>query len=69
MTTNEARIITNPEEVKTLDWEVPGAVFQPEDFDSSFEICRAFERQNNVLLDGEALQYFKSQIEARFSAN
>jgi hypothetical protein len=69
MTTNEARIITNPEEVKTLDWEVPGAVFQPEDFDSSFEITRAFERQNNVLLDGEALAYFKSQIEARFSGN
>lgn len=69
MTTNEARIITNPEEVKTLDWEVPGAVFQPEDFDSSFEITRAFERQNNVLLDGEALAYFKSQIETRFSGN
>lgn len=69
MATEEAKIITNPEEVKNLDWEVPGAIFDPEDFDSSFEITRAFERQNNVLLDGEALQYFKTQIEARFTAN
>jgi hypothetical protein len=68
MATSEARIITDPEEVKGLDWEVPGAEYNPLDFDSSFRICQAFERQNNVILDQDALKYFKSQIETYYSA-
>jgi hypothetical protein len=67
MATSEARIITDPEEVKGLDWEVPGAEYNPEDFDSSFEITKAFERQNGVILDQDALKFFKSQIETYYS--
>lgn len=66
--TNETPIITDPEKVQELDWEVPGAEYDPEDFDSSFEITRAFERQNGVILDGEALRYFKLSIETYYSA-
>lgn len=66
--TNEAPIITDPEQVKVLDWEVPGAEFDPEDHDSSFNITRAFESLNNVILDGEALRYFKANIETHYAA-
>lgn len=64
----EAPIITDPEKVKELDWEVPGAEYDPEDFDSSFNITKAFESLNNVILDGEALRYFKTQIETYYTA-
>jgi hypothetical protein len=64
----EAPIITDPEQVKVLDWEVPGAEFDPEDHDSSFNITRSFESLNNVILDGPALRYFKANIEEYYKA-
>lgn len=66
---NETPIITDPEKVKELDWEIPGAEYDPEDFDSSYSITRAFESLNGVILDGEALRYFKMNIEAYYTAS
>lgn len=64
---NTAPMVTDPEQVKAMDWAIPGVEYDDTDHELDFKITRAFEAVNNVILDGDALQYFRSKIVETYS--
>lgn len=61
-------MVSDPEQLKEMDWSVFDAEHDSTDHELSFNITRAFEEQNQVILDDKALLAFRVQMQERLTA-